>query len=85
MTEQQQKTTHYVAHIKVERVDRISTAAGTGYQKVTVPEEKRYVTELASVTVKNDELETVIDKVSQHLALIDDIDAVDPRSQGGTR
>jgi hypothetical protein len=43
------------------------------------------VTQLASLTIRDDSLTGIITKVPKHLELIDDIDAVDPEKPQGSR
>ena len=79
-------STHYVATVTVERVDHIDTTKRTGGALMNTTEQgtKRIVTSLASFTVRDDGLASLVTTVSQHLALVNDIDAIDPK-KGITR
>jgi hypothetical protein len=78
-------TTHYVARIVIERVDhrQVETRNGIGVGKIMEP--KRTVTELATLTLKSDELNTLVTKVGMHLELVEEIEAVDPVRPKGVR
>ena len=80
-----EESSHYVARIVVERVDHkeVETRNGMGGSKMM--ELKRTVTELATLTVKTDGIEALKDKVGAHMALVDEIVAVDPVKPRGTR
>lgn len=74
-------TTHYVVTIRVERVDidpREKRITSMGNNTATT-ENVRTITELANFTVKSNELQPLVEKVHQHMGLIDDIDATDPK------
>lgn len=78
---------HFVARIVVEKVVRSEanpTDRSVRGQVDSVVGEKRRVTELTSITVKANSLESALAKASSHLSLIDDIDAEDPKP-GATR
>lgn len=73
-------STHFVVTVKIERVDHIDVKqTTTGVSPMGAAHHtRRVVTSLANFTVRSDELLPLVDKVHQHLGLIDDIEAVDP-------
>lgn len=79
-------STHYVARVTIERVDHVDTKKPGGVMNsVVVEDTKRLVTQLASFTVRGDELPELLTKVPRHLELVDDIEAVDPEKKGNIR
>lgn len=79
-------SSHYVARVTIERVDHIGTKRSGAVMHATLAEDtKRVVTQLASLTVRGDDLVVILTKVPKHLELIDDIDAVDQERKGNTR
>lgn len=79
-------SSHFVARITIERVDHIDMKKAAGVmQSVVVDDTKRLVTQLASFTVRGDELTELLTKVPKHLELIDDIEAIDPEKKGNIR
>jgi hypothetical protein len=80
-------STHYVARFIIERVDFLDVKRNTpmAHLSTTVDDAKRVVTQLASLTIRDDSLTGIITKVPKHLELIDDIDAVDPEKPQGSR
>lgn len=85
MSQHIEESSHYVARIVVERVDHklIETYGGVGNSKIREP--KRTVTELTALTLKSDELDALVERVGKHLALVEDIESVDPVKPRGTR
>lgn len=79
-------STHYVATIKVERVDHIDTMKRTGGALMNTTEQstKRTVTPLTTIVTRRDELSELLTTVGHHLVHIEDIDAIDPE-KGATR
>jgi hypothetical protein len=83
------KSTYYVARITIDRVDittddkpKTLSIHGMSASEVTT----RTVTQLAELgAVKSDELQDLITKIGHHLALVDDIDVIDPQRQKNTR
>jgi hypothetical protein len=83
-------STHYVAHIRLTRVDQGTKEKPTGgkdsYNRPAMAEvEHRAVTELGNVTVKGNDLESLKSKVNAHVALIEDIEVVDEVREGQRR
>lgn len=78
-------STHYTARLVIERVDHLDVKRTGGVMGPSVEETKRVVTQLASITVRDDALTGIITKVPRHLELIDDIEAVDPEKPKGSR
>lgn len=78
---------HYVARLVIERVDYLDVKRNTpaAHLSTAVDDAKRVVTQLASLTIRDDSLTGIITKVPKHLELIDDIDAVDPEKPKGSR
>lgn len=72
--------THYIARITIERVDHMQEPAKQYVQDDKAKPAGRKVTELAAVTVRNDELDSLKGKVGAHIALVDDIVAIDERT-----
>lgn len=74
-------STHYVATIKIVRVDHVDTKPPTGiggFASVVANETKRVVTPLVSFTVPNDDLTELVTTIGHHLVHVNDITAVDP-------
>lgn len=79
-------SSHFVARITIERVDHVDTKKpGSIMTSVVVEDTKRFVTQLASFTVRGDQLTELLTKVPKHLELVDDIEAVDSEKKGNTR
>lgn len=80
-------STHYVARLIIERVDFLDVKRNTPIANLStvVDDPKRTVTQLTSITIRDDSLTGIITKVPKHLELIDDIDAVDPEKPKGSR
>jgi len=76
-------TTHYVVRITVERVDQNPYEEMLQGQKAW--KTKRTVTEVTTLTLKSDSLTDLVTKTGKHLDLIEDIDALDPVREKGTR
>lgn len=77
-------SSHYVARLVIERVDFLDVKRNAPLS-IPVEDTKRVVTQLTSITVRDDSLTGIITKVPKHLELIDDIDAVDPEKPKGSR
>lgn len=72
-------STHYVATVKIERVDHIDTKTVGGLMNSAVVEgAKRVVTPLTSFIIRNDELTDLVTTIGHHLVHVNDISAVDP-------
>lgn len=70
-------STHYIARVVLEKVDHMQEPAKT-YVQGSEPEYKgRKVTEVASISLRGDQLPKLIDRVTQHLGLVDELDAID--------
>lgn len=69
--------THYVARVVVERVNHMQEPAKSHVHNSEPTPAGRKVTELAAVTLRNDDLDKLIDRVGDHLRLVDDIEAID--------
>lgn len=83
-----ENSTHFVARIVVERVDiqhtePHPTRSVTAVQQLAAP--RRTVTELATVTVKANDMAALIDKADAHMHLVEDIGATDPRENTGAK
>lgn len=80
-------TSHYVARLVIERVDFLDVKRNTpiAHLSTVIDDAKRTVTQLTSITIRDDSLAGIITKVPKHLELIDDIDAVDPEKPKGSR
>lgn len=69
------KSTHYVANIRITRVDHVDQPSATSR---SIPgDRKRIVTEAASITVKGSDLAALKDRVASHLALVEDFADID--------
>lgn len=84
------ETTHYVAHVRIVRVDHGKkdkpTGKSDGYGRPSTAEaEHRAATELANVTVKGNTLEALLTKINAHTGLIEDVDVVDEVRDGQRR
>lgn len=80
-------STHYVAHIRVTRVDQGKKDKQTGgkdsYSRpVSVEMDHRAVTELGNVTVKGNSLDALLSKITAHAGLIEDIEVIDEVREG---
>jgi hypothetical protein len=71
MASEEKVESHYVARVVIERVDKTPIKDGNSYNAVVV-DHKREVTELANFLVKDDEIESLKGKVSNHVGLIED-------------
>lgn len=81
-------STHYVARLVIERVDFLDDVKRNtpiAHLSTVIDDAKRTVTQLTSITIRDDSLAGIITKVPKHLELIDDIDAVDPEKPKGSR
>lgn len=79
--------THYVAHVRITRVDQGKKDKPTGgkdsYNRpVSVESDHRAVTELGNVTVKGNDLENLLGKITAHAGLIEDIEVIDEVREG---
>lgn len=79
-------STHYVATVKIERVDHISTEKRTSGPLINTNEQttRRVVTPLTSFIIRNDELSDLVTTIGHHLVHVNDITAIDP-DKGTTR
>lgn len=59
--------THFVANLKIEKVERQPQAVG---ERGNVP--PRVVEELTHLTIKAEDLDTLTDKLGKHIALIEE-------------
>lgn len=67
------KETHYVAQLKVERVDRIiPEPVRGGYNQPDPTPEKREISEVTHMTIKGDDLVRLLEKLRSHIALVED-------------
>lgn len=80
------ESTHYVATVKIERVDHLTTEKRTGGAIMNTTEQstKRVVTPLTTIVTRRDHLPDLLTTVGHHLTHVEDIDAVDPE-KGATR
>lgn len=60
---------HFVAHLKIERVDKIEQQAGRSFNPNTGT---RDVTEVTQFTIKADDLQTLIGKLTRHIQIIEE-------------
>ena len=67
---------HYVAQIKVERIEK--TGGTTDRYNTTTPAE-RAVSTLATVVIKGSDLDSLVQKAGAHLALVEDVPGADDR------
>jgi hypothetical protein len=74
--------THYIARIVIERVNHMQEPAKSHVHNSEPTPTGRKVTELATITLRNDELDRLVDRVTQHLGLIEDIEAIDDQRKG---
>lgn len=63
-------STHYVAQLKIERVDRTEPAQRQIHQ--VPPEPKREVSEVTLLTVKATTLDALTEKLGKHIAIIEE-------------
>lgn len=75
--------THYVARVTIERVNHMQEAAKTHVHNSEPTPTGRKVTELAEFTVRGDALPKMLDRVTQHLDLVDDISVIDDKRKAG--
>lgn len=71
--------THYVARVTLERVNHMQEPAKSHVHGSEPTPTGRKVTELADLTVRGDNLLKLVDRVTQHLGLVDDISVIDDR------
>lgn len=82
--------THYVARIIIERVNHMQEPAKSHVHNSEPTPSGRKVTEIVDLKLKGNDLLKLVDRVTQHLGLIDDIEAIDdkrvtPVRPGNTR
>lgn len=79
-------STHYVATVKIERVDHVESKRPVGGMigGSAEPSTKRVVTPLTTIVTRRNELSELLTTVGHHLVHIEDIDAIDPE-KGATR
>ena len=65
-------STHYVARVVVEKIERPEPTAARGYERNQVDPPKRTKTTVASVTVSAQQLGTLKDSIGAHIALVQD-------------
>lgn len=82
---QEVANTHYVARVVIEKIDHMQEPAKS-YVQGSEPEPKgRKVTELASLSLRNDDLEALKDRIGAHIALVDEVEAIDDRPKSAIR
>lgn len=66
-------STHYVARVVVEKIERPEPAAAArGYERNTAEPPKRTKTTVASVTISAQQLGTLKESIGAHMALVED-------------
>lgn len=65
-------STHYVAQLKIERVDKPDPGAGRSHPGLQPPSDKREISEVTMLTIKADDIHALTEKLSKHIALIED-------------
>lgn len=65
-------STHYVAQLKIERVDKTSPSERSPHRSSTDSEPKREVSEVTLLTIKGDTLDGLVARLSKHLAIIEE-------------
>lgn len=78
-------STHYIARVVIEKVDHMQEAAKSHVHNSEPEYKGRKVTEVASLALRNDQLLKLIDRVTQHLGLVDELDAIDDNRKTGLR
>lgn len=65
--------THYVAHLKVERVEKTMPDLDARYgSSEKMPAERREVSEVTSVIIKGEVLERLLERLRGHIDLVED-------------
>lgn len=77
--------THYVARITIERVDHMQEQPSRVVHNDEPKPAGRKVTELADIKLKADDIDVLKGKLSSHVDLVDDIEAIDDKRVTGTR
>lgn len=60
-------STHYVAQLKIERVDKPDSQG-----RMVPPEPKREVAEVTQLTIKAETLPSLIEKLGKHIVIIEE-------------
>jgi hypothetical protein len=81
------KTTHYAAYIKIERVDLEEASSAVGGRGLTtpVPATKRKVGEVSQITVKAPTMEILKRRIQAHVEVVEDDVPLDEKRGGLTR
>lgn len=62
-----EKKTHYVAQLKIERVDKVENR-----DRQSASGDKRDISEVTQLTIKADSLESLVEKLGKHVAIIEE-------------
>lgn len=69
-------STHYVAQLKIERVDKpeppSSSSRSYPPQPDMLTEGKREISEVTMLTIKAEDLQSLLDRLGKHIALVED-------------
>lgn len=62
--------THYIATVKIERVDEARNAKVDAYNRVLMPAKDRRVASVASFVINEDTLDNLVCKAISHLEIV---------------
>lgn len=68
-------STHYVAQLKIERVDKVEPPRSGGYGGGSGPvptDSKRDISEVTQLTIKGNTLDALIEKLGKHIQIIEE-------------
>jgi len=64
---------HYVANIKIEKVEKVKAVSTQPYSRSDPPKNPgREITEVASIVVKGKSLENIVSQVKAHVNLVNE-------------